>query len=742
MSALAPANATAQGVEEDIIVPLLARLATIDAVLNAAPGPDLDRQDGTATAPAPWRAAAAEEERNARAEAGALLEKVQREMSHLRTVFRRIDDADKRIRDGFDPVEQRIDDALQHEHLDAELVRAALLAVDADIDAIRARIREVYRFPCDGDEHRDSPPPAPAPAAGVVMTRRMGEIRRGPQMRHLRLAIGGFEARLRGCVLCLAAFPEGTVIKKRLLIHWWIGEGFVRSADEGKSRFDELIAKGFIVPIPSHLCATVHRCTVRPWMRDLLTTIAKRTAFLELDSGNDFTLARRACLNAGKVELGFSAEARAIYNVHQKYLELGDGWFAGKKELRALQLGQWREFGPLQQIANPMDSHIELDGVERFTHLESCKNLSRASSSGRLGQWREFGPLQQIANPMDSHIELDGVERFTHLESCKNLRYISFRGISRIESLPDSIGKLRELVVLDLRACHNLEELGQGITKLDRLEYLDLSECHLLVGMPKGIGRLTRLEVLKGFVIANPSSRDLSHLHELTKLNKLRKLGIVIGTMAVPAEDEFLKLGEFKALESLKIRWGVLTSVKNESTEASTHHPIAMMKFALPPNLKKLDLRCFPLTDFAQWVPPKGVKKLYIRGGKLLTLGDEEGWETEPQGLQCLYSIRFLIVDNSSNLEILPGWFKNLPYLQLLYLSGCAMLQSIPQEVRKCDKIEIKTAPICQDHSAVTVVAAATEFRLISPNFSVQELRADMERLKIEVLKVKAIREA
>ncbi|XP_040384689.1 disease resistance RPP13-like protein 4 [Oryza brachyantha] len=595
MSALAPANATAQGVEEDIIVPLLARLATIDAVLNAAPGPDLDRQDGTATAPAPWRAAAAEEERNARAEAGALLEKVQREMSHLRTVFRRIDDADKRIRDGFDPVEQRIDDALQHEHLDAELVRAALLAVDADIDAIRARIREVYRFPCDGDEHRDSPPPAPAPAAGVVMTRRMGEIRRGPQMRHLRLAIGGFEARLRGCVLCLAAFPEGTVIKKRLLIHWWIGEGFVRSADEGKSRFDELIAKGFIVPIPSHLCATVHRCTVRPWMRDLLTTIAKRTAFLELDSGNDFTLARRACLNAGKVELGFSAEARAIYNVHQKYLELGDGWFAGKKELRALQLGQWREFGPLQQIANPMDSHIELDGVERFTHLESCKNL----------------------------------------------RYISFRGISRIESLPDSIGKLRELVVLDLRACHNLEELGQGITKLDRLEYLDLSECHLLVGMPKGIGRLTRLEVLKGFVIANPSSRDLSHLHELTKLNKLRKLGIVIGTMAVPAEDEFLKLGEFKALESLKIRWGVLTSVKNESTEASTHHPIAMMKFALPPNLKKLDLRCFPLTDFAQWVPPKGVKKLYIRGGKLLTLGDEEGWETEVLRLRFLNDLEY-----------------------------------------------------------------------------------------------------
>lgn len=160
---------------------------------------------------------------------------------------------------------------------------------------------------------------------------------------------------------------------------------------------------------------------------------------------------------------------------------------------------------------------------------------------------------------MDSHIEVSGVECFADMESCKNLRYISFRGISRIESLPDSIGKLRELVVLDLRACHNLEELGQGITKLDRLEYLDLSECHLLVGMPKGLGRLTRLEVLKGFVVANSSSKDPCHLNELTKLDKLRKLRIVIGKMAVPIDDEFLKLGEFKALKSLKIRWGVLT---------------------------------------------------------------------------------------------------------------------------------------------------------------------------------------
>jgi hypothetical protein len=526
-----------------------------------------------------------------------LLEKVRREMFQLEDVFRRIDDAEKRIRYSFDPVEKQLDDALQHDPPDAERIHAGLLSVDAGISDIKATIREAYNIACDdGRRVEGMHQQVPAPSHGtamVVMTKKMGEIRHGSQMSHLMLAVGGLEARLLGCVLCLAAFADGAVIKKRLLFHWWLAEGFVRSADEGKNRFDELIAKGFIVPAPTALCGTVHRCTVPPWMRDVLLSVARRNGFLELNAG-DVEFARRACLLGDKQAAGFSAAVRAIYNIGQKYVELNERWFAGKKELRVLQLGQWREFSTAQQIASPMDSHIEVSGVERFRDMESCKNL----------------------------------------------RYVSFRGISRIESLPSSIGKLRQLQVLDLRACHNLEELGQGITKLDRLEYLDLSECHLLVGMPKGLGQLTRLEILKGFVVANSNSRDFCHLNELTKLEKLRKLGIVIGKMAVPMEDEFLKLGEFKSLESLRISWGVLSSAKNGVTAAaSPRHSVATMMYALPLNLKKLDLHCFPFADFARWVRPTGVRKLYIRGGKLATFGeDEEEWGAEVLRLR----LRFL----------------------------------------------------------------------------------------------------
>lgn len=527
-------------------------------------------------------------------EARALLEKIKRDMLALCRLFRCIDDTEKGIRYSFDPVEQHMDNALRQEQPSVEHIHCQLRAVNAKVEDIKTKIRRAYNLPLgDRDAGEDQYPVAPV-TTGMAVTKKMEEVRYSQQMRHLKLTVSGLEARVRGSLLCLAAFPEGAVIKKRLLIHWWIGEGLVESADAGKGRFDELVAKGFIIPVPSVLCDTVHRCTVRPWMRHLLIDVAKRDAFLEQDS-NDFTrLARRVCLTSGKALSRLSADARAIYNIDQKYVELGEGWFAGKKELCTLQLGQWRELGPHEQIANPMASHIEVSGLERFADIASCKSL----------------------------------------------RYISFRGISRIESLPNSIGKLRELVVLDLRACHNLEELGQGITRLDRLEYLDLSECHLLGGMPKGLGRLTQLQVLKGFVVANTNSKDPCHLNELTKLEKLRKLGIVIGKMAVPTDDEFLKLGELRTLKSLTIRWGLLTSEKDRKEDGSASHPVAMMKFAFPSNLAKLDLHCFPLTKFPQWVP-KGVKKLYIRGGKLATLGDEEDWEVEVLRLRFLGDLHY-----------------------------------------------------------------------------------------------------
>ncbi|KAL6647157.1 hypothetical protein ACP70R_014594 [Stipagrostis hirtigluma subsp. patula] len=549
-------NSASLRLADEVLAPLLARLTTLKTSL-----PEQDR---------------------------ALLEKMERELADLKDVVSRVEETEKEIRHSFDPIERHIDDLLRAAPTATDWIRSLLSAVDAQVDIIRTKVRAAYNL--SGSDCCREKGGSARHSDAADLARDMEMIRPNPAMRHLRLAVGGFEERLRGCVLCLAAFPEGVAIKKRLLIHWWMGEGFVGSSAEGNRRFAELVDKGFLTPLPKPHCGEIHRCKVVPWVqRHLLADIARRSAFLD----EDLSRTSRVMLQHGgeaTPSLKFNPGVRAIYNMSQKYVKLGDGWFAGKKELRALQLGQWRHFGPREQIADPNKSHIEVSGMEHFKDLEKCTNL----------------------------------------------RYISLRGISRIRFLPNSIRKLHQLVVLDLRACHDLEELGQGITKLNRLEYLDLSECHLLIGIPKGIGRLTKLEVLKGFVIANINCKDPCRLDELTKLERLRKLSITIGNMASPAADEFKKLGELKALKSLAIVWGVQPSTVEDESLAANSLPIAAMEFALPPGLEKLDLRCFPLPDFQQWVRPKDVKKLYIRGGNLGTLGDDEDWKVEVLQLRFL----------------------------------------------------------------------------------------------------------
>uniref|UniRef100_A0A453Q6N7 Disease resistance R13L4/SHOC-2-like LRR domain-containing protein n=2 Tax=Aegilops tauschii TaxID=37682 RepID=A0A453Q6N7_AEGTS len=566
MSTGARGKSASQGLDDEVLVPLLARLTTLKNILASAGG-------------------------TSNSESRALLEKIQQEMAQLKSIVGRIDDTEKEIRYSFDPVERHINDALR-DVAEVNWIHPKLRAVEAEMKAIRVKMHEAYNIASDCQQEREDGR-APSPQASASsLTVEGTKIWKSPQMRHIRLVVGWLEERLRGCLLCLVAFPgEGaTGIKKRTLVHWWIGEGFVESPEEGNIRFKELVDKGFITPLPKVHCHEIHRCKLLPWLRDLLRDIAKSNFFLDVD----LNMSRRAFLSSRKTmsPIKFSPKVRTIFNISQKYVQLGEGWFAGK-ELRTLQLGQWRESTPSDQIADPNQSHVEVSGTERFEELDKC---------------------------------------------CK-LRYVSFRGISRIETLPRSIRKLRELVVLHLRACHDLEKLRQGITKLDRLEYLDLSECHLLIGMPKGIGRLTRLEVLKGFVIANFNCKDPCRLDELTKLSRLKKLSITISKMAAPAADEFKKLGELKALKSLAIVWGVQSSAVGQ--ESPSPFTIAKMEFALPPGLEKLDLRGFPQPNFERWVRPKHVKKLYIRGGKLSTLGDDEDWEVEVLHLRFLKDLHY-----------------------------------------------------------------------------------------------------
>uniref|UniRef100_A0A0D9V6S0 Disease resistance R13L4/SHOC-2-like LRR domain-containing protein n=1 Tax=Leersia perrieri TaxID=77586 RepID=A0A0D9V6S0_9ORYZ len=248
--------------------------------------------------------------------------------------------------------------------------------------------------------------------------------------------------------------------------------------------------------------------------------------------------------------------------------------------------------------------------------------------------------------------------------------------ISRIITLPASIGELSNLMILDLHACHNLERLTERISSLQMLTHLDVSECYLLEGMPRGIGLLTELQVLKGFVIGGSTSNYSCRVAELVRLENLNKLSIYIGSKVAMTGDELNELENIKGLHSLTITWAVSLLKKGE--EQQTSGATAMLtSLSLPLNLQKLDLRCFPGEKMPSWLSPSKLwrlKKLYFTGGMLNTLGDgsmSEVWKIEALRLKFLND---LVVEWTQVHE-------TFPYLTFLEVYMCRKLESLP-----CDK--------------------------------------------------------
>lgn len=453
----------------------------------------------------------------------------------------------------------------------------------------------------------------------VDSTRSVEEIKRSYD--HLE------SVELKMCCLSLSIFPPDSVIKKRPLIYWWIGECFVtstqdRTAEEtGEEIFRKLIASGLIQVQPHSALSSVvvNSCTVHPWVRHMLVSLAKHAKLFNFDSrwprmpcynGDGSSTCRRACLvydnpipqrpNGRRVE-----DLLTVFNVNEQYLNLKGEWLKKLKKVEVLQLGRWQ---------NSASHHIEVE---------------------------DEGFLKGLA------------------AQHKLLKYLSLRGISRITKLPSSVLKLLNLEILDLRACHTLETLPPDISPLRNLTHFDISECYLLEAMPKGIEKLSSLQVLKGFVIGDLEGTSC-RIGDLAQLRHLKRISIHMGNQAEVQKGEFHKLKDIVSLRHLKLSWGVV------SPNLKAKVAFQSLEFSFPPDLEKLDLQGIPLAHVPEWLNPvqlKKLKKLYIRGGELDSLdhGETDKWTVEILRLRHL-----------NNLDIgLPKLKDEFPRLRYLEKINC-----------------------------------------------------------------------
>ncbi|KAJ9705758.1 hypothetical protein PVL29_003722 [Vitis rotundifolia] len=501
-----------------------------------------------------------------------------------------------------------------------------------------------------------------------------------PAMSSLQLNYNMLDVQMKLCLLCFSIFPANSVIKKRPLVYWWIGEGYVTKTkdktamEEGDRIFGELINKGFLIaqykprdkgqdknPI-------VDSCKMHSWIRLMLIRIDRDAKLFDSDAPGPGpgTRSRSVCLvpptdngSAGGPPEQPANQAGAdpdtsrlltLFNVNEQYLNIPHDWFSKENKIVVLQLGRWK------------DSAKHHKEVENEDH-------------------------QKVEN--EDHIEVENEDFLKALGTKKHLKYLSLRGISRITEIPSTIRKLINLEILDLRACHNLEKLPSDISSLKKLTHLDISECYLLEGMPKGLDKLSSLQVLKGFVVAT-SKKGPGRLGDVAGLKKLRKLTLYIPSDAYIEEPELGKLKEVSALRILSITWGggrgggggrvqaetepsgKTTTIDRKKSFASKkdRHQVprtdikTMGSLSFPQKLEKLDLWCIPCETKPAWLNPdelKSLKKLYIRGGKLHSLsfeGNNNKWNVRILRLKYLHDLK---VDE----EQLRGDFPRLNYLEI-----------------------------------------------------------------------------
>ncbi|XP_030528776.1 uncharacterized protein LOC115739693 [Rhodamnia argentea] len=468
------------------------------------------------------------------------------------------------------------------------------------------------------------------------------------------------ERKTKLCLLCFSVFPEKAVVKKRVLVQWWIGEGFVNSHSDTTNILRNIVAEGFIEPDLENRRLVGFK--MDPLVRLVVVRIAEECRFLSFDTmgvpANDISWSHRACLvvrgnESSRTQLTsgqHQEKLHALFNVNDPHPDFTKAWFSKLKNLNVLRLGGWQ---------------------------------------GSAGQ----------------HIEIETTKVLDALENMKYLKFVSLQGISRITKLPDSICKLKNLLILDLRACHNLEALPKNIDALENLTHLDISQCYLLDHIPEGLASLSQLRVLKGFYIGQSTSKESCGLEALAALKYLRKLSINTSRKDFPRKKEVQVLQGFELLEKLTIIWLLMPSreqtressrperaslnsryerafrrcicgnrakqedspaqplpsaqsagqpalVPQPSKKSSSTDGTAAMAASPDPgenktNLQKLELQCFPGTRLNAWLTEgklKPEKKLYITAGNLQSLCVEQGkditWTVQVLRLRSLKELK------------------------------------------------------------------------------------------------------
>ncbi|KAM0835951.1 hypothetical protein ACQ4PT_062624 [Festuca glaucescens] len=435
-------------------------------------------------------------------------------------------------------------------------------------------------------------------------------------LRILSFSYYDLPSHLRTCLLYLSMFPEDYMIKKDRVIWMWIAESFVQCEkaevslfEIGETYFNELVNRNMIQPIYDDDDGTVYACGVHDMVLDLILSLSREDNFVTVLNGTGDSMSSQS-----------NIRRMSLQNVRKE-----EGCQATPLEsVSTLQVRSIATFEPAIGLMPSFSSFVVL----RVLDLNECY----------IGE--------------HNHLNLGNLGSLLHL------RYL---GLARtgISKVPEEVGKLQFLHVLDLSENQRIKELPSAVIKLRRLMCLLIDSRYKR--LLDGLGNLTSMEVLRDI-----TGDSISTVKELGNMKRLRMLGIWFDKLSLELEEAFVEsIGKLSNIQSLEISCGYPPM---ESID------ILGERWVPPGSLREFVAINIKFSTLPAWIRrnPSHLSKL----SKLMIFVDRVGQECV-EILGRLPALRTLVLGSfcqSGPLPVVAGGFPCLTSFEWGYQSPCEIV--------------------------------------------------------------------
>ncbi|KAM5577544.1 hypothetical protein ABKV19_008073 [Rosa sericea] len=275
--------------------------------------------------------------------------------------------------------------------------------------------------------------------------------------------------------------------------------------------------------------------------------------------------------------------------------------------------------------------------------------------------------LRTILVPEDAEMSQRFVK--TCISRFKYMRVLDLRG-SPLEELPNSIGSLFHLRLLNLSSNGKIKRLPNSISKLLNLETLALQDCNALEEIPKDIGNLINLRSLS---ITTQQTHLPKGIRRLTLLQFLCFDGCV-NLKSFGEEIEFLN--------NLR-KLGINSCNNLESLPPNMKHMTALDTLVID-DCEKLQLM------MRSGEGPPRLRSLFIANSSLEAL--------PPWLLDSADTLQSIALADCHNLTTLPELI-NFKFLEQLHIGECSKLSALPQGLHCLTELRGLTIQGCPELS-------------------------------------------